>query len=84
MTRCERKRARREAPSSLSTTSTACPGSPARNVTSMPAQRPTGGAGDEVGGEYLVGLAVLARDHAVAAVLVEPAHPAAEHVQRSR
>ena len=45
MTRCERRRARRVAPSSLSTTtSTACPGSAARNVTSTPAQRPTGGA----------------------------------------
>ena len=43
-----------------------------------------GGRRDEVGGENLVGLAVLALDHAVAAVLVEPAHLAAEHGQRSR
>jgi hypothetical protein len=43
-----------------------------------------GRRGDEGGREHLVGLAVLALDHAVAAVLVEPAHPTAEHDQRSR
>ena len=67
MTRCERNRARRAGTSSsLSTTSTAWPGSAAKRDLD-PGAAADGRSGDEVGGEHLVRLAVLALDHAVAA-----------------